>query len=198
MSVEDFETNLSDAAGGQAKGAGRTMGQINDSSARKRTAVVDANHCLETVVEIGDAHPGAKGEPTVGCGVSAWPENLTVGGATAVEARSVPTGLADLGACCSYLLTGCQGSDPGLLQKAIVEAGGRIGREDAERRNGARGKARSVCRHWGTASQQQSGRSEETKSKHDERNALDEQNDWRRITPGSEQILLNRTLFQVI
>jgi hypothetical protein len=33
----------------------------------------------------------------------------------------------------------------------------------------------------GTTSQQEGGRSEETESKHDERNALDEQNYWREI-----------------
>jgi hypothetical protein len=50
----------------------------------------------------------------------------------------------------------------------------------------------------GTTSQQQGGRSEETESKHDERNALDEQNDWRRNTPGSELVLTNRNHLQVI
>jgi hypothetical protein len=49
----------------------------------------------------------------------------------------------------------------------------------------------------GTTSQEQGGRSEERESKHDERNALDEQNYWRRNTPGSDRILPNRNLLRV-
>jgi hypothetical protein len=49
----------------------------------------------------------------------------------------------------------------------------------------------------GTTSQEQGGRSEERESKHDERNALDEQNYWRRNTPGSDRILPNRHLSRV-
>jgi hypothetical protein len=41
----------------------------------------------------------------------------------------------------------------------------------------------------GSTSQQQGGRSEETESKHDERNAQYEKHDWRRNTPYSEQFL---------
>jgi hypothetical protein len=50
----------------------------------------------------------------------------------------------------------------------------------------------------GTTSQQQGGRSKETESKHDERNALDEQKYWRRNTPDSDRILPNRNQLQVI
>jgi hypothetical protein len=50
----------------------------------------------------------------------------------------------------------------------------------------------------GSTSQQQGGRSEETESKHDERNALDEQYDWRRSTPDSERILPNKNHLKMI
>ena len=70
------------------------MGQIDDPSAGEGAAVIDPDHCGTAVVEVGYSHAGTEGQAAVGGRVSTGPQHFTAGGAVAVEAGSVPTGLA--------------------------------------------------------------------------------------------------------
>ena len=68
------------------------MGQINHAVAFERPAVIDAHNNTASVGQIGDPNLRAKRQRSMGGGEGALLKPFAAGGASSVEAWSIPAG----------------------------------------------------------------------------------------------------------
>jgi hypothetical protein len=89
---DDFETDVSGAGSDHCDGLGGGEGEVNNAIGDERAAIVDADGSLPAVIEVGDAHDGVEGQGAVGCGHVVHFVDFAVGGAAALEGKTVPGG----------------------------------------------------------------------------------------------------------
>ena len=95
MVVEGCRADILDAHMGRAvllvaQNLGGALGEIDDAGSDERPAIVDADHDLEAIVEIGDLNIARQRQCRMGRGELSHVEPLTIRSPPPVEGLAVP------------------------------------------------------------------------------------------------------------